>query len=199
MGQLFVISGPSGAGKSTVIWALRARVPDLGYSVSHTTRPPREDEKDGEAYHFVDEAAFRSMISRGEFAEWAEVYGRLYGTAFKSIDRAMEGGKDLVLDVDTQGARHLRQCFPDCVLIFVLPPSLEALRARLCARGAEDAAEIARRMQSALNQIRECAWFHYLVVNEVLEDAVHEVEAVIIAERCRSARRIREARKRFGI
>ncbi len=174
-------------------------MPGLGYSVSHTTRPPREGERDGEAYHFVDETAFRGMIARGEFAEWAVVYGRLYGTAFQSIARAMEGGKDLLLDVDTQGARHLRQRFPDCVLVFLLPPSIESLQARLCSRGAENGAEIARRMESALSQIRECEWFHYLVVNDLLEDAVDEIEAVIIAQRCRCARRIREVRERFGI
>ena len=187
-GQLFVFSAPSGAGKSTIIQALRVRLGSVAYSVSHTTRPPRGDEKEGVDYHFVDKADFEEMISRGEMAEWACVYGRYYGTSALKLRSWTAGGTDVLLDVDPVGAFNIRKVFDDSVLIFILPPSLEELERRLVGRGT-DAPEVIRgRMAEASRFISECVHFDYLVVNDDLTDAVECTEAIVNACRCRTPR-----------
>ncbi len=197
-GQLFVIAAPSGTGKSTVIAAVRAKMTGLGYSVSHTTRAPRKSEQDGVAYHFVGEAAFRSMVEAGEFVEWAEVYGRLYGTSAAAIRGQLGRGLDVLLDLDSQGARNTRAQFPGTVLIYLLPPSPEVLAERLRARGTEAEAEIQTRLTQAAREIRECSWFDFLVINDDLAAAIAEVESIIRSERCRTARRLAMVAERFG-
>ena len=198
-GQLFVISGPSGAGKSSIARALLDGVPGLAYSVSHTSRRPRGAEKDGVDYHFVDRGTFREMIAAGAFVEWAPVYDDYYGTAFSTLKERMDAGLDVLLDVDSQGARGIREAFDDTALIYVLPPSLSALEKRLTARGTDSERTIRRRMEKAAREIENCLWYDYIVINDVLETAVREARSIIVSRRCRTSRRKRYVRERFGI
>ena len=145
--KLFIFSAPSGAGKSTIIHQLRMMVPDIGYSISHTSRPPRKNEVDGVNYHFVDKKSFKSMTEREVFVEWAEVYDDLYGTSFSSLEELTVSERDVLLDVDTQGAKNIKKHFENAILIYVLPPSLEVLEKRLFARGTDDKGVIKMRMQ----------------------------------------------------
>ncbi|NOY44222.1 guanylate kinase [Deferrisoma camini] len=187
-GLVLVISAPSGAGKSTLIRRLREAMPELGYSVSHTTRPPRPGERDGVEYHFVDRATFEAMRDRGEFAEWAEVHGNLYGTALTELRTAAEAGQDLVLDIDVQGALQVAQRLPHAVLVFVLPPSWEELERRLKARGQDDPEVIARRLANARQEVAEAPRYHYVVVNDDMGRCLEDLKAVVRAERCRPVR-----------
>jgi guanylate kinase len=189
-GRVFVISGPSGAGKSTIIREVRRRVERLGYSVSHTTRKPRGTETPGVEYHFVDREAFRDMIERNAFAEWAEVFGDYYGTSFRELEEKTARGLDLVMDLDVQGAQNLRRSVKGCILVFVLPPSMKVLERRLRGRGTDDPAATARRIETASTEIRSAARYDYLVVNDLLEQAVEEMTAIIRADRCRTGRRL---------
>ena len=190
-GQIFVISAPSGAGKSTIVNALRKSVEGLGYSISHTSRRPRSTEKDGEDYYFVDKETFGRMIDEGAFVEWATVYGDLYGTSFSSLNDQMALGLDVLLDVDFQGAEKIKNHFKDSVLIYLLPPSLEVLEKRLRDRGTDDLSVIGARMEQAENDIKNCVWYDYLIINDHLENAVEEAQAIIISQRCRTARRLK--------
>ena len=199
LGQLYVFSGPSGAGKSTLIGAVRKRIPGLGYSISHTSRSPRGQEQDGADYFFVDREAFRRMIDQGEFAEWAEVYQDYYGTSFSSLREPMEKGLDVMMDVDVQGAKNIKRMFAESVLIFVLPPSLQVLEKRLKQRGTDDEAALEKRIERASREIRSCRWYDYLIFNDSLEDAVLEARSIIIANRCRRARRIAKAEELFHL
>jgi guanylate kinase len=185
-GRLFVISGPSGAGKSTIIRHVLNEVGDLGYSVSHTTRRPREKEVAGADYHFVDKETFLKMIREGDFLEWAEVYDDLYGTSRSGLHRSLETGMDVILDVDVQGAANVRAEFADSILIFLLPPSLEALEERLRKRGTDTESAVRTRMEKALREIGECGKYDYIVFNDDLEDAAEKVRSIILSERCRS-------------
>ncbi|MCD4715262.1 MAG: guanylate kinase [Desulfobacterales bacterium] len=187
-GQLFVISGPSGAGKSTIVNALSDRTDGLVYSISHTSRRPRGREKSGIEYHFVDPGTFNRMIEAGAFVEWAKVYDDFYGTSFSSIEGQTGSGVDVLLDVDSQGARNIRKHFEDSVLIYVLPPSLEILKKRLKGRGTDDEGVIKVRMEKALNDIDNCLWYDYIIINDDLEKAITEAKSIIIAKRCRTAR-----------
>lgn len=187
-GRLYIISGPSGVGKSTVIRLVLQGVADLGYSVSHTTRRPREKEVDGAAYHFVSRESFTKMIQSGDLLEWAEVYGDLYGTSFSSLRKQTEPGMDVILDVDPQGALNIRGRFEDSVLIFMLPPSLEILEKRLRNRGTENQEAFRGRMAKALREIRECLRYDYLVFNDDLPLAVETLKSIILSDRCRTAR-----------
>jgi guanylate kinase len=187
-GQLFVISGPSGAGKSSIANALLGRTERLAYSISHTSRRPRGREKNGVEYHFVDPGTFNSMIDAGAFVEWAQVYDDFYGTSFSSIEGQTGSGVDVLLDVDSQGARNIRKHFEDSVLIYVLPPSLEILKKRLKGRGTDDEGVINARMEKVLNDIDNCLWYDYIIINDDLENAITEAKAIIISERCRTAR-----------
>jgi len=198
-GQIFVISGPSGAGKSTVIRLVMEGVGDLGYSISHTTRAPRENEVDGADYHFVDRDTFQTMIRKGDLLEWAEVYGDLYGTSFSSIRAQVDRGMDIIMDVDVQGARNIRQGLKECVLLFLLPPSLEVLEERLRARATDSEEALRNRLQKALQEIRECMGYDYLVFNGDLSEAVEAVRSIVLSERHRADRQTSRVKKAFRI
>ena len=169
----------------------------MGYAVSHTSRQPRAGETDGVEYHFVDRQTFRKMIDAGAFVEWAEVYGNLYGTSQESLEREISRGLDLLLDIDTQGGGHIRQRFPQCVLVYIVPPSMEALEARLTARGTDDPGVIQRRMDKAAGEIRDCMRYDFIVVNDELEKAVSRVQAIITSTRAKRGRMLPEVRSRF--
>ena len=190
MGQVYVISGPSGVGKSTAISLLIKDLPDLCYSISHTSRRPRGKEADGVDYHFVDRETFKQMVHKGEFLEYAEVYKDWYGTSFQSLRNQTEKGIDVIMDVDTQGAKNVRKHFEDSVLIYILPPSLPVLEERLRQRATDDEASILTRFERALSEIKECLDYDYIVVNEDLNDTVKDLKAIIIADRCRTSRQI---------
>ncbi len=192
-----MISAPSGAGKTTIVEALIQRCRNLSYSISHTTRSPRNGEKDGKAYHFVTRTVFEKMIEKGGFAEWAEVYGNLYGTSFSAIEDKLSLGSDILLDIDTQGGKNIRKCFPNSLLIFLLPPSLDALERRLRKRATDNVDVIQKRMQEAEAEIRNCSWYDYLIINDDLETALEETVSVIVSDRSRTERRLPEIQKRF--
>jgi guanylate kinase len=196
-GQLFVFSAPSGTGKSTIIQALRESTTSTVYSISHTTRPPRGEEEDGVDYFFVDEAEFKDMISRGEMVEWASVYGRLYGTSAARLRSWTASGLDVLLDVDTEGARNIRKAFNDSILIFILPPSLGELERRLVERGTDPPQVIRNRMAEALRIISECVYYDYLIVNDDLRTAVNRAGSIIDACRCRMPRVLPAVQERF--
>jgi guanylate kinase len=198
-GRLFVISAPSGGGKSTIVESLRHRITGVSYSVSHTSRSPRAGERDGEEYHFVDRETFQRMVDEGAFVEWAEVYGNLYGTSISSLTRQMASGADVLVDVDIQGGRSIRNQFEESVLIFLLPPSMETLEARLRRRKSEDEATLRERLKQAEKEMKNCRWYDYIVINDRLEEAVQAVEAIILSERQRTARQIPTIKKLFDI
>ena len=196
-GQLFVISAPSGAGKSSIINALREEVNHLGYCVSHTSRRPRSIEVNGADYHFVDKETFGRMIEAGAFVEWAKVYDDFYGTSFSSINEQTTLEIDVLLDLDSKGARNIRRHFKNTVLIFVLPPSLQILEKRLRERDTDDERVIRTRLDRASQDIKECAWYDYIIINDDLNRAVEETESIIVSERCRTTRQIARAKKIF--
>jgi guanylate kinase len=187
-GTLFVVSAPSGAGKTTLCREIRLRLPDLAYSVSVTTRAPRPGEIDGADFRFVDEAEFRAMLARGELAEWATVHGNLYGTRARAIEEALAAGRDVLLDIDTQGAAQLRARYADAVLIFILAPSVKELEQRLRERRSDAEAEIQRRLVRAREEIALWRRYDYLVVNRDVKEAMEQLESIILAERCRVTR-----------
>lgn len=185
---LVVVSAPSGAGKTSLCeWVVTA-LPGLAHSVSFTTRPPRPDEKDGRDYHFVDEATFRAMVDRGEFAEWAVVHSHLYGTSRALLERHFAAGLDVILDIDTQGAAILRRDHPDGVFVFIVPPSWALLEERLRRRRSDAEADIQRRLQRAREEVKHYAEYEYVIVNDVFVRAAEELKAIILAERRRSSR-----------
>jgi len=184
-GLFFVISAPSGTGKTTLVRKVMEELPDLHFSVSYTTRPPRTNEREGEDYYFVSLSVFQKMVERGEFLEWAEVLGNRYGTALTSVNDLASEGKDLILDIDTQGAKKVKEKVDRTVLIYILPPSLEALHERLVKRGLDSPEMIQLRLASARRDMEEAHWYHYLIVNDRIEDAIEKLKAIIIAERCR--------------
>ena len=187
-GTLIVVSAPSGAGKTTLCREVRMRLQDLAYSVSYTTRPPRPGEVDGADFHFVTESAFRELRETGGFAEWAQVHGNLYGTHAATIERALDEGRDILLDIDTQGARQLRARYREAVLIFIIAPSMAELEQRLRERRSDGEGEIKRRMDRAREEIQLWRQYDYLIVNRDVKDAVEQLAAVIQAERCRTTR-----------
>lgn len=191
--MVFVVTGPSGSGKSTILRHVVKDMRGLAFSVSHTTRPPRPSEKDGREYHFVSEAEFRRLEARDAFAETAVVHGHRYGTAKAEIRRQGRTA-DVVLDIDVQGARQIRSRVPGAVLVFVLPPSFAVLRRRLLDRGEDDAAVITTRLRNAKGEIREADRFDYIIINDRLDQAVLELEAVILSSRCRASARSRAVR-----
>jgi guanylate kinase len=177
-----VLSAPSGAGKTTLANLLRSRNPNVAFSVSATTRPPRPYEVDGTHYHFVDRDAFVRMLGAGELIEWAEVHGNFYGTPLENVRRARAAGQHLLLDIDVQGARQIRARLPEALLVFVLPPSGAALVERLRGRGTEDAAVLRRRLVNAEDEIRAAPEFDFLVVNDRLERAAEDLERIMRGE-----------------
>lgn len=187
-GTLFVVSAPSGSGKTTLCREVRQRVPELAYSVSFTTRTPRAGEVNGTDFHFVDEPRFREMLARGEFAEWATVHGNLYGTSAAALETELGRGRDVLLDIDTQGAAQLRKRYAEAVLVFITAPSLADLEQRLRERKSDAETEIQRRLTRAREEIPLWRQYQYLVVNRDLKEAVEQLEAIVHAERCRTAR-----------
>jgi len=187
-GTLFVVSAPSGAGKTTLCREIRLRLPDLAYSVSVTTRPPRPGEIDGADFRFVGVSEFQAMLARGEFAEWATVHGNLYGTRARALEDALATGRDVLLDIDTQGAAQLRARYPDAVLIFILAPSVKELEQRLRERRSNMDADIERRLVRAREEIALWRQYDYLIVNRDVKEAMEQLESIILAERCRVVR-----------
>jgi len=188
-GKLFVITAPSGTGKTTIIDIIRKKVEGIGYSVSHTTRPPRRGEVNGVHYCFVAREDFEKMIEAHEFVEWAIVYDHLYGTPVSSVESTLSSGKDLLLDLDIQGAQEIKKQFPEATLIFILPPSLKILHERLKRRSAQDDTNIALRMEKTVEEIKKCRDYDFLIINDDLNQAAREVEAIIVAQRARTERR----------
>jgi guanylate kinase len=186
-GLLMVVSAPSGAGKTSICREILRMFPDIRFSVSATTRSPRPGEVDGKDYIFLAEEEFRERIARGEFAEWVENYGQLYGTSKMTMDAFLGQGYDLLLDIEPRGAKAIRGLYPRGVFVLILPPSLAELKARLAKRG-ESAAVMECRLRTALDEIRDALWYDYTIFNERLDDAVDRFRAVYIAEKCRRDR-----------
>jgi guanylate kinase len=182
---LLIVSSPSGAGKTTLCSRLRAELPDLRFSVSHTTRKPRPNEVNGREYHFIDAATFEHMIREGAFAEWARVHGNLYGTSVAEIEAARTNARGVLFDIDYQGARQIKARMPEAVGVFILPPSLAELERRLRGRGTEDEPTTRRRLEAAKGEIEHYGFFDYVVVNDDIERAYGDLRAVVLAERCR--------------
>ncbi|MED5621141.1 guanylate kinase [Ideonella sp. BN130291] len=186
-GNLFVVAAPSGAGKSSLVKALLELDSHLAVSVSHTTRKPRGQEQHGREYWFVDTDTFRSMIERGEFFEWAEVHGNLYGTSRKAIEDRLNRGEDVVLEIDWQGALQIKQLFQDAVLIFILPPSYEELLQRLHRRGEDGPDVIAQRMVNARLEVAQACHFDFVIINALFETALFDLKTVVHSQRLKYA------------
>jgi len=185
-GHLFIISGPSGAGKSTILSAILKKRPQLRYSISYTTRLPRGNEENGVDYHFVSEAVFRKKIDEGEFAEWAEVHGYLYGTSATYIEEVLARGLDILFDIDVQGEKRLSAKYPEAISVFITPPDMEELEKRLLKRGADSPAAIQRRLKNAKAEVAQAHDYNHVVVNDDLVQTVSELESII--EQASSAR-----------
>lgn len=192
-GSLIIVSGPSGAGKSALASAVISRLKDLRFSVSYTTRAPRGDERDSVEYHFVDKAEFEGLIQGNEFLEWAEVYGNYYGTARKFIDATLRDGKDVLLDVDVQGAHTICTKCPDAISIFIMPPSYQVLRRRLANRKLDKDYIIEQRLNIARREIVQYKDYDYLIVNDDFDASVKELEAIILGSRCQMTSRTESA------
>ncbi len=200
-GSILVISAPSGSGKSTLTRRLMRAFPGLSFSVSYTTRAPRAGEKQGRDYFFVSQKVFKRMIARHEFVEWADVYGHLYGTAHRQLQAAQEAGRDILLDIDVQGHRQVRQRLPGAVSVFILPPSFRELERRLRRRHSDAPEEIARRLHTASQEISRWPEYDYLVVNDRVADAAQALRAIVRAVRFRrpnQAGRARQIVSTFG-
>jgi len=178
-GRLFVISAPSGAGKSTLCKAVRQHFSDMLYSVSFTTRPPRPNEINGKDYIFIDQKEFIQGINENRWAEWAIVHDNYYGTSAKDIDRGLLAGKDILLDIDVQGANQIIQRYPNSITIFIMPPDMKELRRRLEVRGTDSAQTISIRMQNAVKEINQRKMYKYIIINDCLSDSIAELFAII--------------------
>ncbi len=189
-GKTFIISGPSGVGKSTVLAALFQGRDDLYFSVSATTRPPREGEEDGKDYHFISADTFRRMIEEDSFLEYAEYVGNFYGTPKRYVDEAMDAGKDVILDIEIQGAGQVCAKRPETVRIFIAPPSWEELERRLTSRGTDTPEKIQKRLLRAKVELESASVYDYFVINDTVEGAVDELRAILLAEHCRPAERM---------
>jgi guanylate kinase len=187
-GILLIISAPSGAGKTTLCKEVVDIFPELRHSISFTTRQARPGEVHGRDYFFVSQDEFRRMVDHGEFAEWAEVHGNFYGTAIRTLEEYRHSKIDVILDIDCQGARQLKERFSGGVFVFILPPSFNELRRRLDTRNSDSEAVIQRRLDKAADEIRESRWYDYIIVNDIFDKALEELKSVIIAERCRKER-----------
>lgn len=187
-GLLIVISAPSGTGKGVLRRHLLREMPELRFCLSVTSRPPRPGEVEGVDYYFVSPEEFQRRLEAGAFVEWAEVYGNLYGTPALEIKEALERGEDVLLEKDVQGARTLREKFPDGVFIFILPPDRQALEERLRGRGTEDQENLERRLATAWEELAQLKNYDYVVVNDRVEEAVAQLRAIVTAERCRTSR-----------
>jgi guanylate kinase len=185
-GLLFVVSAPSGAGKTTLCKALTDSLENLTHSISYTTRKPRPGEIDGRDYYFATEERFRNMVRAGDFAEWAQVHSNLYGTSRRVLDDMRTERIDVILDIDTQGAKQIKEKYHEAVFIFIMPPSLEILEERLRNRKSDHEEEIKKRMRRARDEIKDYTMYDYIIVNRDFERALAELRSIVIAERCRT-------------
>lgn len=183
--NIFVISAPSGAGKTTLVQLLIEQVPNLYFSISHTTRPPRDNEKEGVDYFFVESIMFQQMIANNEFLEWADVHGYRYGTSKQMLQEAEKERKDVVLDVDVQGAASVRKVLPESITIFIMPPSYESLRERLIQRGTDNDEQIEQRLENAREEIQRYQEYDYIVINEELRTASENLCGIVRSRRCK--------------
>ncbi len=189
-GKTFIISGPSGVGKGTIVKALMQERKDVVLSVSATTREPRSGEVDGVHYHFIDVERFRGLIEEDAFLEYAEYVGNFYGTPKKFVDEAMENGKDVILEIDVQGAVQVSAKRPDAITIFVVPPSWDVLEQRLRNRGTDSEEKLQKRLVRAKVELQAAASYQYMVINDTVDEAVREVAAIMLAEHCRPGERM---------
>jgi len=177
-GHLFIISAPSGAGKTTLVKAVLQQFRDMLYSISYTTRNPRVEGRDGIDYHFISKQDFKKGIHKGRWAEWAEVYGNYYGTSAEFIEKSLSSGCDILLDIDVQGTLQILKHYPDSVTIFILPPSMNALRKRLEMRGSDSQAVIEKRLFNARKEMTQKKMYRHIIVNDVLSEAIKELSAI---------------------
>ena len=187
-GLLIIISGPSGAGKGTICQSLRQHRPDIFYSISATTRAPRDGEQDGINYYFKSKKEFEEMLARDEFLEWARVYDNYYGTPRAPVTEAIAAGKDVILEIDVQGAMKVKEKAPEGVYVFIVPPSLDVLRTRIIGRATDSMEIINKRMNKALGELSKLYEYNYVVINDVVAQAVNKLECIIEAEKCQSQR-----------
>ena len=197
-GNLFVVAAPSGAGKSSLVKALLELDSHLVVSVSHTTRQPRGQEQHGREYWFIAEPEFRTMVGRGEFFEWAQVHGNLYGTSRKAIEDRLMHGEDVVLEIDFQGALQIKQLFPHAVLIFILPPSWDELRQRLQRRGEDGPEVISMRMANAREEVAQARHFDFVIINALFETALFDLKTVVHSQRLKYAAQQRNRSQVFA-
>ena len=194
-GLFLVVSAPSGTGKTSLCRELMKRFPGIRFAVSHTSRLPRPGEVDGKDYHFVSRDEFEAMIARAEFVEWAENYGNLYGTSVASLEALVKENQDVILDVDTRGAKALKNHYAGAVFVFILPPSLEELKNRLKNRGHDDEDALDVRFANAIKEMAEVKWYDYVIFNDELSVAIDLLRAIYLAEKNRSERKKREIEK----
>ena len=185
-GSLFIVSAPSGAGKTTLCRKLVSALPDLKFSVSYTTRHPRPEEVNNRDYTFISRDEFNSMVDKKEFMEWAEIHGELYGTSKKRLEEIMDSGIDVILDIDVQGAMQIKGKYREGTYIFILPPSIEVLKKRLEKRMMNSKEEIEKRLKKAIFEIKSYHKYDYVIINNILEDALKDLEAIMISHRVRS-------------
>jgi len=190
VGLIFIISAPSGTGKTTLVREVIQQLPGLQFSVSFTTRLPRPNEKEGEDYHFVSHSFFQKMVEKKEFLEWAEVLGNRYGTPRPDSKKLKSEGIDLILDIDTQGAKKVMKEIDQPVLIYLLPPSLKVLRERLINRGVDSLEMVKFRLSNARRDMEEAYRYHYVIINDSIEDTIEKLKSIIIAERCRRDKKL---------
>lgn len=187
-GTLYIVSAPSGAGKTSLVRALEQSLDQLVFSVSHTTRPERPGERDGQEYFFVNHTRFQDMIDAGDFLEYARVFDNFYGTARSTVETSLARGVDVLLEIDWQGARQVRTAMPQCQSIFILPPSRATLEQRLKGRGQDQPDVIAKRMEAAISETSHYQEYDYLIVNDVFDQALESLQQIVLANRLRSAR-----------
>jgi guanylate kinase len=187
-GNLIIISSPSGGGKGTLIKEVLKQTPDIGYSVSYTTRPAREGEENGRDYLFVSYQEFSDLIKKNEFLEYAEVHGNFYGTSKTRVNHEIENGRDVILEIDVQGAENIVRDFPEAVSIFILPPSFEILRERLTRRATETNENLAMRLKNSIGEVQKFKDFEYIVINDEREKATGDLQTIILAERLKRVR-----------
>ena len=192
LGTLYIVSAPSGAGKTSLVRALLERLEGIQVSVSHTTRQMRPGELDSINYHFVDVATFERMIEHGDFFEYAHVFDNYYGTSRPAVETLLDAGQDVILEIDWQGARQVREQFDNAVSVFILPPSREALHERLASRGTDDSATIERRMRDATDEMSHFDEYEHIIINDDFDEATVRLEAIVLSERSRLAR-VRES------
>ncbi len=187
-GIIFILSAPSGTGKTTVCKLLKQKLPDLKFSISHTTREPRDGEAEGTAYHFISQKEFEEKIKRGEFLEWAKVFEKHYGTAFESVNRHLNNGKDVLIELDVQGAQSLRDINYKAIFIFMMPPSLEELKTRLNKRGTESTSKIQDRLETSKKEMQQSPLYDYILTNSDTEETTNNLISIITAEHSRKER-----------